>query len=216
MSEKADGTRKTNPSFRMRIGNDDPCFVTEQQENAITRNDYRNELSGKYRNDYPKDHNLVSFPHVSTPPVEQTASNLGSQSGQSNDHQRTAYTLIKRKKQVSNSNNHGLRILDPAIEVDEFSSEIRNTGNDVSDVRARQIEADEILARELQEELYNEVPVVGVDEVCSSLAIVYVNFRNFKGYFDFAPYFISEIRLTLCFLIIRLCPLHSEESQRIM
>ncbi|KAM7466145.1 hypothetical protein LguiB_013707 [Lonicera macranthoides] len=173
MTEKADGTRKTNPSFRMRIGNDDPCFVTEQQGNAITRNDYRNGLSGKYHNDYPKDHNLVSLPHVSTPPVVQTASNLGHQSGQSNDHQHTANTLTKKKKQVSNSSNHGLRILDTAIEVDEFSPKIRNTGNDASDFRARQIEADEILARELQEELYNEVPVVGVDEIDSHIALAF-------------------------------------------
>jgi hypothetical protein len=59
--------------------------------------------------------------------------------------------------------------LDPVIEVDELSPEMRRTisrgleciNNDDSDARARQVEADEMLARELQEQLYHEEPVVG-------------------------------------------------------
>lgn len=65
--------------------------------------------------------------------------------------------------------------LNPVIEVDELSPEMRQNlshdlermNNDDSDTRARQLEADEMLARELQEQLYNEVPVVGVPEVGS-------------------------------------------------
>lgn len=74
-------------------------------------------------------------------------------------------------------NRNGLGVLDPVIEIDEFSPEVRDncsrnigcSSNDDSDARARQLEADEMLARELQEELYNEVPGVGVavGQVCS-------------------------------------------------
>ena len=65
--------------------------------------------------------------------------------------------------------------LGPLIEVDDLSTEMRQnlshdldrTNNDDSDARARQLEADEMLARELQEQLYNEMPVVGGHEVGS-------------------------------------------------
>jgi hypothetical protein len=65
--------------------------------------------------------------------------------------------------------------LDPVIEVDELSPEMRQTISrgldciniDDSDSRARQVEADEMLARELQEQLYHEEPVVGGDGVGS-------------------------------------------------
>lgn len=63
--------------------------------------------------------------------------------------------------------------LGPVIEVDELSPAVRNTTsqsiddvhNDDSDARARQVEADEMLARELQEQLYHEGPVVEGREV---------------------------------------------------
>lgn len=68
--------------------------------------------------------------------------------------------------------------LNPVIEVDELSPEMRQNlshdlermNNDDSDTRARQLEADEMLARELQEQLYNEVPVVGVPEIGENVA----------------------------------------------
>lgn len=79
-------------------------------------------------------------------------------------------------------NRSGLGVLEPIIEIDELSPEIRDnsscnigcSSNDDSDVRARQLEVDEMLARELQEELYNEVPGVGVavGEVCSFLPCI--------------------------------------------
>ncbi|XP_062109081.1 uncharacterized protein LOC133819762 isoform X2 [Humulus lupulus] len=60
-----------------------------------------------------------------------------------------------------------------AIEVDVLSSPVRNsspqildcTDNDDSEARARQVEADEMLARELQEQLYHEMPIVGGSEI---------------------------------------------------
>ncbi|KAM3756284.1 hypothetical protein ACB098_02G100700 [Castanea mollissima] len=68
--------------------------------------------------------------------------------------------------------------LGPLIEVDDLSAEMRQnlshdldrTNNDDSDARARQLEADEMLARELQEQLYNEMPVVGGHEIDENVA----------------------------------------------
>ncbi|KAL0548048.1 hypothetical protein IC582_012489 [Cucumis melo] len=68
--------------------------------------------------------------------------------------------------------------LNEVIEVDELSPEMRHpvsqTGgslnDDTSDVRARQLEADEILARELQEQLYQEMPIGG-EEIDEHLAM---------------------------------------------
>ena len=70
---------------------------------------------------------------------------------------------------VSQNSFHSL---EPVIEIDETNPEVRGDGssnvgsnsNDAGDM-ARQIEADEMLARELQEQLYNEAPGVGVGEV---------------------------------------------------
>lgn len=80
-------------------------------------------------------------------------------------------------RSTRNQRDNGPRILDldhPVIEVDEFSPEVRHYvshnidagSNDSSDDRARQVEADEMLARELQEQLYHEVPGVEDDDVC--------------------------------------------------
>lgn len=63
--------------------------------------------------------------------------------------------------------------LGSVIEIDELSPAVRNTtsqsiddmDNDETEARARQVEADEILARELQEQLYHEGPIVGGREV---------------------------------------------------
>ncbi|KAE8076237.1 hypothetical protein FH972_014900 [Carpinus fangiana] len=68
--------------------------------------------------------------------------------------------------------------LDPVIEVDELSPEMRQTISrgldciniDDSDSRTRQVEADEMLARELQEQLYHEEPVVGAGGTDENLA----------------------------------------------
>ncbi|GMP77772.1 hypothetical protein CsSME_00033933 [Camellia sinensis var. sinensis] len=81
-------------------------------------------------------------------------------------------------KSTRNQSGHAVGILDPVIELDESSPEIRRSGshnvgrssNVDSDTRARQLEADEMLARELQEQLYNEGLGVGGGEVCSLIS----------------------------------------------
>ncbi|XP_027118972.1 uncharacterized protein [Coffea arabica] len=76
---------------------------------------------------------------------------------------------------VSQNSFHSL---EPVIEIDETNPEVRGDGssnvgsnsNDAGDM-ARQIEADEMLARELQEQLYNEAPGVGVGEIDAHVAL---------------------------------------------
>lgn len=72
-----------------------------------------------------------------------------------------------------NRSRHGRSLLDPVIEIDELSPKVGPSGSqhmgprtndDDSNTRARQVEADEILARELQEQLYQEGPTSRGDE----------------------------------------------------
>lgn len=80
--------------------------------------------------------------------------------------------------------------LHQVIEVDELSPEMTQLSppisgglecmdNDNSDARARQLEADELLARELQEQLYQEIPVVGGSVVGSSFVLMFLGFFFF-------------------------------------
>ncbi|TMW90207.1 hypothetical protein EJD97_016087 [Solanum chilense] len=77
--------------------------------------------------------------------------------------------------------------VEPVIVVDSPSSTIRHEGSRVvcsssrnEDARASQVDADERLARELQEQLYNEVPSFGVGEIDEdvALALMQEDFRR--------------------------------------
>uniref|UniRef100_A0A0V0IP85 Putative E3 ubiquitin-protein ligase RNF6-like n=1 Tax=Solanum chacoense TaxID=4108 RepID=A0A0V0IP85_SOLCH len=77
--------------------------------------------------------------------------------------------------------------IEPVIVVDSPSSTTRHEGSRVAcsssrneDARASQVDADERLARELQEQLYNEVPSFGVGEIDEdvALALVQEDFRR--------------------------------------
>ncbi|KAJ0852873.1 putative transcription factor C2H2 family [Helianthus annuus] len=78
-------------------------------------------------------------------------------------------------RSIRNKNRRGAGSSDQAIVIEELSHEGRNKGsssNEDSTVRALQLEADERLARELQEQLYNESPAgFGVDEMDSHHAL---------------------------------------------
>ncbi|KAK9288817.1 hypothetical protein L1049_017282 [Liquidambar formosana] len=81
-------------------------------------------------------------------------------------------------RSTRNQNSRRCGILNPVIEIDESSPEIGLSdsvdiscmNSDDSYARARQVEADEILALELQEQLYQEVPVVGGGETDAHIA----------------------------------------------
>ncbi|XP_021655181.2 uncharacterized protein LOC110646141 isoform X2 [Hevea brasiliensis] len=82
-----------------------------------------------------------------------------------------------RSSRTLNRQHQG--ILEPIYEIDELLPERRNHSspglgsmNDDSDSRARQVEADEILARELQEQLYHETPIFGGSEIDENIAWV--------------------------------------------
>ena len=78
-----------------------------------------------------------------------------------------------RSSRVHNRQHDGN--LEPIYEIDELLTEVRNNdpqligsrNDEDSHVTARQVEADEMLARELQERLYHEEPIFGGGEVCS-------------------------------------------------
>ncbi|WCJ24218.1 RING/U-box superfamily protein [Euphorbia peplus] len=79
-----------------------------------------------------------------------------------------------RSSRALNGQRHN--ILDPIYEIDEPTPDksrgLGSSNDEDEDARARQVEADEILARELQEEMYHESPIFGGSEVDENLAWV--------------------------------------------
>ncbi|VFQ63258.1 unnamed protein product [Cuscuta campestris] len=80
---------------------------------------------------------------------------------------------VSNNRSGGNQNHQGRDFLAPSVDVGDSSSQARNhssqgltlTCERDGDTRVRQVEADEILARELQEQLYNELPILGVTEI---------------------------------------------------
>ncbi|XP_031249928.1 uncharacterized protein LOC116107768 [Pistacia vera] len=87
------------------------------------------------------------------------------------------------------------------LDIDELSPEMRHSDsqvigcsdNDDSDVRARQLEADEMLARELQEQLYHELPVFGDGEIDEHIALM---LQQEEDAFPFSNHHVSHPRTT--------------------
>ncbi|KAH6768394.1 hypothetical protein C2S51_013730 [Perilla frutescens var. frutescens] len=138
---------------------------------------------------------FISSEHFLAQSLKESVSHPRARLGRQNGPPRSAAdTLIKRQKQGSDLSSYAecstslsddlevVLLSSPAetansrstssnvnnmrqiIEVDESSPQLRRVTHD-EDVRARQLEADELLARELQEQFYNEMPVFGVEEV---------------------------------------------------
>ncbi|KAL3507396.1 hypothetical protein ACH5RR_032778 [Cinchona calisaya] len=83
-----------------------------------------------------------------------------------------------KSRTIETVSQNSFSSLEPVIEIDETipearrdgSSNIGSSSNEASTL-ARQIEADEMLARELQEQLYNEAPSIGVGNIDAHVAL---------------------------------------------
>ncbi|KAK1266820.1 hypothetical protein QJS04_geneDACA000158 [Acorus gramineus] len=112
-----------------------------------------------------------------------TSNNLGECSSSTFDraeisHFRTTRRPSYRGSSRNRDSERQRQAMDSIIDIDDFSSpELRHANlqhqviSDDSEVRARQLESDEMLARELQEQFYREAPVMGtVEEIDANLA----------------------------------------------
>ncbi|KAL7124206.1 hypothetical protein ABFS83_14G032800 [Erythranthe nasuta] len=123
----------------------------------------------------------------------------GTRLGRLNGPRSVADTFIKRQKQgecstsvssdqevvflsssqeavnSKSSNSRNTNNLQPIIEVDESSPELRRNNDRDEEVRARQVEADEMMALELQEQFYSELPVFGAGEMDENIALALQN-----------------------------------------
>ncbi|XP_059651927.1 uncharacterized protein LOC132299382 [Cornus florida] len=185
---------------------DDPGFLYQHHENKTERrengngngngNGNSNRTIGECSNDQnvscgisqlcqSDEHRHAALTFIKRQKQGSTSSNHGDCSTSGTDDAENLFLGSSGEPSNSrssrNQSHHGVDILNPVIEIDEFSPGIRNGGsrnigcssNDDSDARARQVEADEMLAHELQEQLYNEVPGVGVgvDEIDAHMAL---------------------------------------------
>lgn len=160
-----------------------------------TRSDRRGKgISVANGDDCPNDPSFISSEHFRAQSVKDSVSHPRARLGRINGPRSAAGTLLKRQKQGSGFSSHGecstsvsddlevVLLSSPAeaanlrsasrnanmpqiIEVDESSPQLPHDIRDDS-ARARQLEADELMARELQEQLYNEMPAFGFQEVC--------------------------------------------------
>ncbi|KAL3634406.1 hypothetical protein CASFOL_021460 [Castilleja foliolosa] len=170
-------------------------YSSQHHENRLGRS----EKGVSVANGDGKGSNSISSEHAYPQPPKEF-SHHRNRLGRLNGTRPTASTLIKRQKQGSTSSTRGqcstpvsdepevVSVFSPAeatnsrstsrnvdrleqiIEIGEFSPQLRRDAHD-EEVRARQVEADERLARELQEQLYNDVPVFGVTEVDENIAL---------------------------------------------
>ncbi|CAI9776953.1 unnamed protein product [Fraxinus pennsylvanica] len=171
--------------------------VRKHHENRVSRKEKGSSVA--IDGDYHRHPDLVSSQLVPAQPVGETVSHPRPRLAQCNGHHSAANTLMKRRKQgpisissvegststnddseivflnssgeSSNprSTSSGTSRLQPIIEIDDSPELKRESYGE--DARARQLEADEMLARELQEQFYNEMPVLGVGEVDEHIAL---------------------------------------------
>lgn len=161
-----------------------PGLSSQQHENRLERRG--KEISVSNSDDFCEDPSFISSENFRTQSLKESVSRPRAQSGRLNGLRPASDTLLKRQKQGSRLSSHGecsasvsddlvrsssnLRSgssntnMPQIIEVDESSPQVRrDTHNEVA--RARQLEADELMARELQEQYYNEPPAFGIEEV---------------------------------------------------
>lgn len=135
-----------------------------------------------------EDQRMISSENFQAQSVEESVSHPRVRSGRLNGLGFTSDTLLKRQRHGSRHGECSTSVSDDLvrgssnlrsgssnvnmpqiIEVDESSSQVRRDTHDEDD-RARQLEADALMALELQEQLYNELPAFGVPEVCPHIS----------------------------------------------
>ncbi|XP_059632214.1 uncharacterized protein LOC132274882 isoform X2 [Cornus florida] len=156
--------------------------ANQPHENSLLRKNNEDGICNRIGHDSPKDWD-AACQHGSTATVAQTASRIMSYLDQFDECCDAAISLMERNKAGSTSGNRGessragfddpqitylganiiqnhqrLGISDPVGIRNIASRSIGCSRNDDSDGRARQVESDEMLARELQEQFYYEVP----------------------------------------------------------
>ncbi|XP_057783605.1 uncharacterized protein LOC131001277 [Salvia miltiorrhiza] len=174
-----------------------PRLSIQQHE---TRSDRRGKgISVANCDNCPNNASFISSEQFRAQPVKESVSHPRARLGQVNGPRSAAGTLIKRQKQGSSFNSYGecstsvsddlevILLSSPAeaanlrpsssnanmpqiIEVDESSPQLPHDTRD-DHARARQLEADELMALELQEQFYNEMPAFGVQETDEHVAI---------------------------------------------
>ncbi|KAF8014296.1 hypothetical protein BT93_H0208 [Corymbia citriodora subsp. variegata] len=85
------------------------------------------------------------------------------------------------RRQHQGASSSVIEIDDTSPGIGQSGTAILDTLNGESDSRARQLEADEMLARELQEQLYNDSPVLGDGEMDEYLARLLQQEENVGG-----------------------------------
>ncbi|XVF29170.1 hypothetical protein REPUB_Repub15cG0096900 [Reevesia pubescens] len=173
------------------------CQVSQQNENRVVNRDDASGGNNRILCDSPENHGATEtapvifskFNQISEPshaknmlPKRQMKHVLTSRnSGESsrvipND---SDIVFLGSSRESSSSRSSRIHIgqhLD-VLDLDE-SSEMRGTNanynesvnDEDSEARARQVEADEMLARELQEQLYHEIPIFGNGEIDENIA----------------------------------------------
>ncbi|CAA0835756.1 RING/U-box superfamily protein [Striga hermonthica] len=199
-SDKPGGWRSThNRSSEMNVLSPDEelCVVREKAPLRYSSQHHVNNLERSKKGvsvtvGDNKGKDFISLERSYPPHSKESFFHHQARPGQLNGSSSTANTLIKRQKQglasssrecstsvsddpevvlLPTSTYHNANNLEQIIEVAELSPQLKHNACDDDVARARQVEADEALARELQEQLYSELPVFGAAEVDEHIAL---------------------------------------------
>lgn len=190
-----DGWRRTHIHTKKSHGLHDGVFVDEQYDNRVARrNNCNKNVTRNAHDSGDMDERQTVFRPVPGLSQTNRPHHTGIHTKRQRKHGLTARihselstvvphdseaTFLDSSRESSSSrsfrssNRHRRDTLYPIYEIDESSPE-RRTGtsqglhsvnDEEEDARARQLEADEIMARELQEQFYHETPIFGGNEI---------------------------------------------------
>lgn len=161
----------------------DPRSVSQQNENSMARRGNgsasRNRLGDGYHVGNGYGCSAAASTFIKRQKHNSDSSNHGEASTSVDSDIMFLGSSLEPSNSRSTSSRNSRSILNPIIEIEEFSPELRSgsrnrlhsTSDSDSNARERQLEADEMLARELQEQLYNEAPGGGNGEIDAHIAL---------------------------------------------